>query len=222
MSTRDKILDAAAHVMRTQGFARTTTKEIAKAAGYSEATLYKHFQDKTALFLEVLHARVPSFRPFAEESARGPGEGSLRDNLTATARAAIEFYLDSFPMSASMFAEPELLARHRTSAAQRGAGPHRPVDALAGYLRAEQEAGRIRPEADPDAGAGLLLGACFQYAFLHCFAQRKPDRPAVDAYAISIADTLVTGLTGTGQQQCRGGGSGAKFEASEAELHDLE
>ena len=58
--TRDRILDAAAHVMRTRGFARTTTKEIARAAGYSEATLYKHFQDKTDLFLAVLKERLPS------------------------------------------------------------------------------------------------------------------------------------------------------------------
>ena len=58
--TRDRILDAAAHVMRTLGFARTTTKEIARAAGYSEATLYKHFQDKTDLFLAVLKERLPS------------------------------------------------------------------------------------------------------------------------------------------------------------------
>ena len=60
--TRDRILDAAAHVMRTRGFARTTTREIARAAGYSEATLYKHFQDKTDLFLAVLKERLPSLR----------------------------------------------------------------------------------------------------------------------------------------------------------------
>ena len=196
MSTREKILDAAAQVMRTRGFARTTTKEIARAAGYSEATLYKHFQDKTDLFLEVLHVKVPSFRPFVEELAKPPGGGSLRENLTATARTAIEFYLETFPMSASMFAEPDLLAAHRTSAARRGAGPHRPVEALAGYLRAERQAGRVRPEADPDAAAALLLGACFQYAFLHCFTQRPADRAAAGAYAASIVDTLVTGLTG--------------------------
>src|ERR1700723_2853279 len=59
-NTRDRILDAAAHVMRTRGFARTTTKEIARAAGYSEATLYKHFLDKTDLFLAVLKERLPS------------------------------------------------------------------------------------------------------------------------------------------------------------------
>jgi len=177
VNTRDKILDAAAHVMRTRGFARTTTKEIARAAGYSEATLYKHFQDKTDLFLAVLHAKLPTFRPFAEELARKPGAGSLRDNLAATARAAIEFYRESFPMTASIFAEPDLLAAHRTSAARRGAGPHRPV------------------EADPDAGAALLLGACLQYAFLLSFAQRELDPQAVEAYAGSLADTLVTGLT---------------------------
>ncbi|MGH3995405.1 MAG: helix-turn-helix domain-containing protein, partial [Pseudonocardiaceae bacterium] len=37
MSTRDRILDGAAEVMRTRGLANTTTKEIAKAAGLSEA-----------------------------------------------------------------------------------------------------------------------------------------------------------------------------------------
>jgi AcrR family transcriptional regulator len=195
VGTRDQILDAAAQVMRTRGFARTTTKEIAKAAGYSEATLYKHFQDKSDLFLAVLHTRLSSFRPFVEELARHPGTGSLRDNLIATARAATEFYLESFPMSASMFSEPALLAAHRTSAARQGAGPHRPVAALATYLRAEQEAGRIRSDADPDAGAALLLGACLQYAFLRNFAQLPADPADIEAYASSIADTLVTGLT---------------------------
>jgi AcrR family transcriptional regulator len=45
MGTRDDILDAAAEVLRTQGFARATTKSIAQVAGYSEAALYKHFAD---------------------------------------------------------------------------------------------------------------------------------------------------------------------------------
>ena len=36
MTTRDAILDGALEVMRTRGLARTTTKEIARAAGFSE------------------------------------------------------------------------------------------------------------------------------------------------------------------------------------------
>jgi AcrR family transcriptional regulator len=195
VGTRDQILDAAAHVMRTRGFARATTKEIAKAAGFSEATLYKHFQDKTDLFLEVLHTRLPSFRPFVEELAKRPGTGSLLDNMTATAHAAIEFYTESFPMSASLFSEPEMLAAHRTSASRRGAGPHRPGEALTQYLRAEQQAGRVRPDADCAAGAALLLGACLQYAFLTTFSQRTAEPTAVAEFAASVAGTLVTGLT---------------------------
>jgi AcrR family transcriptional regulator len=198
LSTRERIVDAAAQVMRTRGFAHTTTKEIARAAGYSEATLYKHFQDKTELFLEVLHRRLPSFPPFAADLTKKPGDGTLRDNLVAVARTAIVFYDESFPMSASLFSEPDMLAAHRTSGARRGAGPHRPVEALAGYLRGEQEAGRVRPEADCDAAAALLLGGCLLHAFLLNFAQRTADPAEVDAHAAALADTVVTGLTPTG------------------------
>lgn len=37
-----------------RGFARTTTKEIAEAAGVSEALLFKHFATKAALYGEIL------------------------------------------------------------------------------------------------------------------------------------------------------------------------
>lgn len=195
MDTRDRILDAAAQVMRTRGFARCTTKEIAKAAGYSEPMIYKHFASKTALFLAVLHERLPSFGPLARELAEAPGDRAVRDRLLAIARAAIALYLDSFPMSASMFAEPGLLAAHRDETSRLDAGPHRPLDAVTGYLRAEQRRGRVAPDADCAAVAGLLLGACFQYAFLRCFEQRRPDQPEIDAYADSLVTALVPALT---------------------------
>jgi AcrR family transcriptional regulator len=182
--TRDRILDAAAHVMRTRGFARTTTKEIARAAGYSEATLYKHFTDKTDLFLAVLKERLPSLGSTLSalsaaidadtSSPAGPAtRESLASRLAATARGAIAFYEASFPISASVFSEPESLAR---------------------YLRLEQERGRIRPGADCDAAASLLLGSCFQYAFLRCFAQLPPDPEAAAAHVDGIAATLLAGL----------------------------
>jgi AcrR family transcriptional regulator len=200
VGTRDVILDAAALVMRTRGFARATTKEIARASGYSEATLYKHFQDKTDLFLAVMRERLPSLGPVLGGLEAKAGRGELRGRLVAAARGAITFYTASFPMSASIFSEPDLLSAHRTAVTLRGSGPHKPVEAMARYLRAEQEQGRIRPEADCDAAAGLFLGACFQYAFLICFDQRDAD-PATaeaDAYAASITDTLLAGLASAG------------------------
>jgi len=203
--TRDRILDAAAHVMRTRGFARTTTKEIARAAGYSEATLYKHFTDKTDLFLAVLKERLPSLGSTLgalsaaldadTSSPVGPAtRESLASRLAATARGAIAFYEASFPISASVFSEPELLAAHHAAVTRQGAGPQYPVEALARYLRLEQERGRIQAGADCAAAASLLLGSCFQYAFLRCFAQLPPDPEAAAAHATAIAATLLAGL----------------------------
>ena len=196
MSTRDRMLDAAAHVMRTRGLARATTKEIAKEAGFSEAALYKHFRDKTDLFLAVLSERAPN--TLASVLAGLPqrlGQGTLRDTLDEVARAAIAFYRQNFPMAASLFSEPQLLAAHREALRARNAGPAHVGNAVAGYLAAEQQLGRVRPDADPQAAAALLLGACLQHAFLDHFTDQPPTEEATNHFAAALAHTLMEGLT---------------------------
>jgi AcrR family transcriptional regulator len=51
---RDRIVASAMPLFARQGFAGTTTKEIAEAAGVSEALLFKHFPSKAALYGEIL------------------------------------------------------------------------------------------------------------------------------------------------------------------------
>ncbi|GAA4207943.1 TetR/AcrR family transcriptional regulator [Actinocatenispora rupis] len=194
MGTRDQILDAAAEVMHTRGLARTTTKEIARAAGYSEATLYKHFRDKTDLFLAVLTERVPSFSAVLADIAHDPEAHPLRDNLIAIARGALAFYHESFPISASVFSEPTLLAAHRDALTARKAGPHKASAALARYLRAEQKLGRVAHHVDCDAIAGLLLGACLHHAFLTSFAQHPLTPAAARTHATTTVDALLPSL----------------------------
>jgi AcrR family transcriptional regulator len=193
MSTRDSLLDAAAHVLRTRGLGRATTKEIAKASGYSEATLYKHFDSKEELFVAVLHERVPAFAPLATALGREPGSRSVRENLEDVVRAAAAFYVDSFPLSASIYAEPALLTAHRTSLHRRGLGPHKPLEALVGYLAAERELGRLRADASPDAIGAMLLGAAFQYGFLTSFAGRDADDAAINRLAVSTVAAVLIG-----------------------------
>jgi hypothetical protein len=50
-----------------------------------------------------------------------------------------------------------------------GGGPHRAKDLLADYLRAEQRAGRVAPEANPQVASMLLIGVCLQRAFVGSF-----------------------------------------------------
>ncbi|GAA2379102.1 TetR/AcrR family transcriptional regulator [Dactylosporangium salmoneum] len=187
MATRDVIVDAAARVLRERGLANATTKEIAREAGFSEATLYKHFRDKLDLMVVVLHERGPQFIPMLQTLPERAGEGSVRETLTELATVCITFYRDSFPMFASMFSDPAILAAQRDRMRAANLGPHRANDGLAAYLRAERSLGRLSPDADPEALAGLLLGACFQHAFISAFAPAlPPDREAAAAFVSQL------------------------------------
>ncbi|WP_433256253.1 TetR/AcrR family transcriptional regulator [Streptosporangium sp. CA-135522] len=190
-STRERIVDAAAQVMRDQGLARATTKEIARTAGCSEALLYKHFRAKEDLFLAVLQERVPGGLPrllagLADEAGRDTVVGTLE----RVAHAAITFYDESFPMAASIFSELRLLEGYRAAMRERGAGPQTVNAGLAAYLRAEQALGRVRPEADPEAVAALLLGACLQHAFLRHFSDVEAPAEAAGRLARNLAAGL--------------------------------
>ncbi|REE97148.1 TetR/AcrR family transcriptional regulator [Thermomonospora umbrina] len=185
VSTRERILDAAAEVMHARGLAHTTTKEIAKAAGCSEAALYKHFRDKSEIFVRVLRERLPHFSPVPYAA----GTGTVRGNLREIARTALEFYRASFPIAVSIFSEPLLLEAHRASLRRHGSGPEGPILSVADYLRAERDLGRIAAGTDPDATAALLVGACFQHAFLEHFHGN-----AGGADLDTLADSLTTAL----------------------------
>ena len=178
-TTREALLDAAAAIMRERGYARTRTRHVAERAGYSEATLYKHFADKTALMLAVLQERSGAYTQLS--AALGSHAGSAEDGLARIARAAIAFYADNFPMLASLFSDPPMLAAHTDGLRSRGLGPYRVNEAMIGWLEAEVAAGRIAAQADLYAAAGLLIGACMQHAFLGHMgwpAQRADDRAA--------------------------------------------
>ncbi len=49
-----QLLNNAKQLFVTHGYQNTTTEKIAAAAGVSEPVLYRHFESKKALFLEVL------------------------------------------------------------------------------------------------------------------------------------------------------------------------
>jgi AcrR family transcriptional regulator len=55
---RQKIADAAVKLFAEYGFSGTTTKEIAKTAGISEASLFQHFKTKADLYAEILEGKT--------------------------------------------------------------------------------------------------------------------------------------------------------------------
>jgi AcrR family transcriptional regulator len=54
---REQILQTAVTLFSQRGFKGTTTKEIAKAAGVSEAIIFRHFANKEELYGAILHSK---------------------------------------------------------------------------------------------------------------------------------------------------------------------
>ena len=88
---REQIMAAAVKLFARQGFARTTTKEIAQEAGLSEGTIYKYFASKQELlFAFIAQAGVETLRPVLEgregESEAEVVRGFFLDRLTLARR----------------------------------------------------------------------------------------------------------------------------------------
>jgi hypothetical protein len=94
----------------------------------------------------------------------------------------------------SLFSSQQLLAAHRDRLRELGVGgPRAPEEMLTRYLRAEQGRGRLTASADPEAMAQLLLGACFQQAFLADYSGVRPAEPEL----ATLARRLVAGVLAT-------------------------
>jgi AcrR family transcriptional regulator len=201
LDTRQRILDAAAQVIRTKGLTGATTKEIARQAGCSEGTLYNYFDTKVDLFLAILREQLPSFIPLIVELGGRAGSGTVRENLTEVVTLGLDFYVEGLPLGGiSLYSEPELLTQHRDAVLSRGGGPHRANEGLANYLCSEQKLGRIRDDVDPNAVAHLLLGACLYRAVLLPFlAENKADANDDERFVASIVETLMRFLDPGGQ-----------------------
>lgn len=194
MSTRDRIVAAAARVMREKGIARSTTREIARAAGCSEGLLYKHFASKEDLFLVVLAEELPSLITLLADLPARAGQGSVLATLEEIAATALAFYAETVPIAGSILADPALLASHARAVRAQGAGPDIPNVALANYLRAEQRSGRVRADVDPAAAAVMFFGACLQRVFLRLFDAAARDPAGDMRFAADLARAVWLGL----------------------------
>lgn len=94
------ILDAALKVFSEKGYHETRLEDIAAGAGFSKASLYNYYEDKEAIFLQILirmHEKiVDSLIGEIVENRH------IKDNLTAILRAIFKIYSENFSFSMSM------------------------------------------------------------------------------------------------------------------------
>ncbi|HXQ12145.1 MAG TPA: helix-turn-helix domain-containing protein [Caulobacteraceae bacterium] len=180
------LLAAAREVFVRDGAAGSTT-EIAALAGVSEATLFKRFSTKAALFIAALAPpRVDSDAIIAEADA----VSDPRDAIQLIGARALAYFREALPLAMPLIANPliglEGLRRH----AEFG-GAQALTAAIANFIARRAEAGEVRA-ADPLAAAMALVAmihsiAVFEVMGLHAEAM-PPD--AVRALVSALWDGL--------------------------------
>jgi TetR/AcrR family transcriptional regulator len=155
-----QILAHAKQLFVTRGYHATTTKEIAAAAGVTEPVLYRHFDSKKGLFLEVLEEiRAATLRRWHAETA------GLTDPL-AKLHAIADMYLGTTRVHAVEFRimhqalvetdEEEIRALLRSF--------YLDSEALLARIIAEgQQSGVFRRSLDPRVGAWELIRTALGY-----------------------------------------------------------
>lgn len=106
---RQAIVEAVRGVFAENGFHGTTTRELAKTAGVSEALLYKHFPSKESLYTAMLEAcaKGPTFAEFNRILALEPSTATLVIMVHFT----ISHYLQAAAVDAGTVAMNSLMAR---------------------------------------------------------------------------------------------------------------
>jgi AcrR family transcriptional regulator len=85
---REQIVRATIPLFARKGFAATTTREIAEAAGVSEALVFRHFANKTVLYDAILQYFIDTTPAFER---LGTLEPSTR-NLVRIVRATTDYF----------------------------------------------------------------------------------------------------------------------------------
>jgi AcrR family transcriptional regulator len=205
---RATILDAAAGVFAEAGYRAAKVSDVADRVGVTEPVIFQNFGSKAALFAAVVQRAAAEVRAWLDDAAGAPGSASalLAHVFAASAhdqaapspahaalhagdRAAAAYGV-LFADAAALTAEPALSAAARD--AVRAVAGH-----LADVVRHAQAAGDVRPGADPEAAAWLLLSV-LSARRLRAAAMPSDLEPAVTALALGALTPAHRGLSGRG------------------------
>jgi len=89
-STEERIIEAAVQLFSRQGFTGSSTSEIARLAGVSEVTVFRHFPRKRDLFWAATESRLRRLRISKELRTRLENDETPRTALPAIVSLLVE------------------------------------------------------------------------------------------------------------------------------------
>jgi AcrR family transcriptional regulator len=188
---RRRIIDAADALIREHGLGGATTREIARAAGCAEGSIYVHFEDKIDLVIAVMAEREPFFASILE-LPENAGEGTVEGNLVPWVEELLQLLRENQPIFYALMGDRNVFARFKERVRERETGPVAVFKAAVEYVRAEQELGRLDSAPPPEVVASILIGACRDQTVARALAGVDPVAPG--AFAQALVRTVVFGL----------------------------
>lgn len=156
--TRERILDAAAHVLSRQGYAGTRLTDVAERAELQAPAIYYHFGSRDALVEEVMWSGIASMREHVTAVlAELPADLSPMDRIDVAVEAHLRHELEiSDYATASIRNAGQVPEQIRTRQIAEEAKYGRVWRAL---IQDAADAGALRPELDQKIARMLVLGA---------------------------------------------------------------
>src|SRR5262245_11650806 len=195
--TRQRIRVAAHRLFLQQGYLATSIDAILAEAGISsKETLYRHYANKEALFVDVLSHLTMEQPGFAEKLAALPTPEdlqSLRQALTMLAREILSMMTQPgyLPLVRMIIAEaprfPQLPTLFLATGTQRG------LAIIAALLQAASER-QIIADVDLDAVTHTLLGGLLSYVLPSLvFGSEEAQPPPLDR-ADAVVEIMMRAL----------------------------
>jgi len=154
---RQRVLAAALEVLDEAGLPGFTMEAIARRAGASKATLYRHWPSAGALLVAAMDA---TFQPFP-----APDTGDVRTDVAELLRAFVALLANTpFPRLLAAFIDaaerdPALAALHADLTRRRR-------EPLLAVLARGRDRGEVPGTLDPELAVDLLTGPFFYHRFI--------------------------------------------------------
>jgi len=190
--TEARILAAAAELIAERGYSGTTTSAIAERAGVNEVTLFRRFETKAGILhaLATVAAAARNEFPPPDTVVVGDLRATLRNLAAVEIRDAVASGGLVLRLTLEARSVPEVQAAMSEIATSN-------LERMAGFLRAEQQDGQLRPDIDArllaEAFFGLTSTLVMQRSTLS-----EPDLPEGDdleQLAGEIVDVLWSGVS---------------------------
>jgi AcrR family transcriptional regulator len=189
--TRERLLRAAQELIEEGGYGGASVAAIAERAGVAAGTLYRHFDSKEGLFVELFRAVCSREEQVMREAAVAMGSASAVARLEEVLATFAERALRNPRLAWALIAEPV----DPLVDAERLAYRERYASIVADELRAAIDAGEL-PQQDVELTAAALVGGVGE-ALVGPLSPVSGKRPATDELVLALR-TFVRRAAGAG------------------------